>query len=466
MLGGVLVVSSAGYLLVTKANDTVQNALNRVNQQFPGEIGLGRLQFEGTTLALYNVTLKDASGDLLLDIPKATATVNWGNFWRQRHWLALPGSVNIENPSIYATIDQQGRLNFSSLAGQKEKKPLQMPPLRYLGADLHINQGRIIFKDLRGGGFMYQLDKVQLDAQAHPMRQTEYTLSLSPTQDPGVAGAFVLSGNIDPERPIFSARLSMDNWQLKHLAEYPLARRYVSCHDGLIAASLWAECKAPEWPEVLKHLSYGGSVKLSQGTLMVPQLALPVRQIRANAQIANGLITVKDGFANLEGVGARLEGSVYLPPSPRLDLHLSIPRLRTRLIEQIIRKKLPAAGQASIEVNAEGTFAHPQLSGIVGVDKLTVQGQDLNSCRIKWDFADNIFTVSELKGQAVGGEFQGSGFVYLDKKKPYVVFTLKGQDADLSNLSPVGGKIERFDVNLLGDLQDPLIYGGSQHRCL
>ena len=461
MLGGVLVTTSAGYLLISQANSTAQRFITQVNQQFPGEISLGRLQFEGASLALYNFSLKDANGNPLIDIPKATAGVNLGNFWKQRHWLALPGTINIENPSIYATIDQQGQFNFSTLAGKKEKKPFQMPPLRYLGADLHITEGRVVFKDLRGAGFLYQLDNVQLDAQAHPWHNTDFFLSFNPTQDAGVQGLFNLQGHIDPEHPVFSARLSLDNWQLKHLAEYPLARRYVSCHDGLIAASLWAECKAPEWPEVLKHLSYGGSVKLSQGTLMVPQLALPVRQIRANAQIANGLITVKDGFANLEGVGARLEGSVYLPPSPRLDLHLSIPRLRTRLIEQIIRKKLPAAGQASIEVNAEGTFAHPQLSGIVGVDKLTVQGQDLNSCRIKWDFADNIFTVSELKGQAVGGEFQGSGFVYLDKKKPYVVFTLKGQDADLSNLSPVGGKIERFDVNLLGDLQDPLIYGGS-----
>lgn len=461
MLGGVLVTTSAGYLLVSHANDTVQNLLAQVNQQFPGEITLGKLQFEGTTLALYNLALKDAHGDPLIDIPKATASVNLRNFWQQRHWLALPGTINIDNPSIYATIDQQGQLNFSTLAAKKEKKPFSLPPLRYLGADVHINKGRVVFRDLRGSGFLYQLDSLQLDAQAHPLRDTDFSLSFTPTQDAKVKGLFSLEGHIDPERPVFSARLSLDNWQLKYLADYPLVRRHASCHDGLLAANLWAECKAPEWPAVLNHLAYGGSLKLSQGTIMIPQLALPVRQIRAEAQIANGLVTLKDGFANLEGVGAELSGNLYLPPHPRFDLSLCIPRLRTQLIEQIARKKLPAKGQASIEVKAEGTFDHPRLSGVVGVDKLTVQGQDLSNCRIKWDFSDSIFTIAELKGQAVGGEFQGSGFVYLDKKNPYVVFTLKGQDADLSDLSPVGGKIESFDVSLLGSLQDPLIYGGS-----
>ncbi|MBQ7568561.1 translocation/assembly module TamB domain-containing protein, partial [bacterium] len=372
------------------------------------------------------------------------------------------GTINIENPSIYATIDELGQFNFSTLATKKDKdKKTEMPPLRYLGADLHINRGRIVFRDMRNGGFLYQLDNVQLDAQAHPLQPAEFTLSLSPTQDHDTPGQFQLYGSIYPERPEFSARLHLQDWQAKRLADYPLAKRFVSCHDGLIAADLWAECRAQEWPQTLQHLSYGGTVSLDKGLIMVPQLAMQVRQIRAKAQIANGLITIKDAFANLEGVGAILNGNVYLPPRSRLDLSLSIPRLRTELIEQIIRKKLPLNGKASIAIKAEGPWNRPQLSGTIGVDRLAIQGQDLKNCQIDWSFEDKILNIAKLKGQAIGGDFQGSGFAYLDPKNPYVLFSLKAQNADLSDMSPVGGKIGRFDVNLLGSLKDPLIYGDS-----
>ncbi|MBQ7568133.1 hypothetical protein IJT17_04935, partial [bacterium] len=67
--------TSAGYLLVTQANSTAQRLISNVNQNFPGEIRLERLSFEGTELAAYGFTLKDANGEPLIEIPKATAGI-------------------------------------------------------------------------------------------------------------------------------------------------------------------------------------------------------------------------------------------------------------------------------------------------------------------------------------------------------------------------------------------------------
>ncbi len=432
--------------------------LKQANKSFPGEVTLGKLTISGGKLLLSNVVLKDANGEPLIEVPQISAGIDWPNFFHFRHWIALPGQIAIDKPCVYLTIDENGVFNFSTIAVEKDHKEAKpLPPLEYLAAQVHLTDGRVVCKDLRQGGFIYELEDLNATVSAHPQQLADVSLSLRPKQD--TPGELTLTGQIAPDEPKFSARVELKDWQLKRLAEHPLISRQVSCHEGMLNASLWAKCHTAFWDKVASALSYGGTAQLSDGVVMVPGYDVPVRQIRATAKIASGMVEVRDGFANLAGTGAMLTGRVYLPPRPRFDLHLQVPRLRTEPIAQVLHRELPVKGKAKVEVDLGGTFAHPELNGCFDIERLSAQGQDLTNCEISWSFADKLLSIDSVKGQAVGGAFQGKGYVFLDED-PYVLFTMDG-NANLQGLSPVGGNVNSLKVNLLGTLKDPLVYGSS-----
>ena len=78
------------------------------------------------------------------------------------------------------------------------------------------------------------------------------------------------------------------------------------------------------------------------------------------------------------------------------------------------------------------------------------------------EFGTLMAEIVQAGAQAVGGQVEGDGYLLLEGSEPQLVFNLRGQELSLAGLSPVGGRVNNFQLSLVGTPKDPFLYGRGE----
>ena len=482
LLAGVFVVWKG---LPTHANSLAQYGLEQLNKTFTGNVEVAEVHFDWRTIKLDNISLKLDSGEPLLHLEAARLDLHWFRALKRADYMALPGDLALTGLQAWPELDKYGQFNFAKLKStdpQKDKPrwPWEDYFSRYEGK-ITLDKGEAFFRDYSHNDLCAQIEQLSLSAVAKPDQKASFSLSFVPVQKVNSfapeLGLIKLNGKIKLDQaPDFSANLSLSKIDLARTSDYFTLPKDLKILAASLESQLWAECKATKWSEIAQKITYGGTVKLKNGSIMLPKLVKPVEQIGADIEICPGLAIVKQAQASLANTRASAHGKIYIW-SPgngnnskaasnwqgRMQLTANVPSLRLNELAQVLNLKIPVEGTLSTDLSVEGPLGNPEAKGHIHSKKLSLpqQNQDLNNINIDLSWKDKLLTLEKLTAQAAGGQVQGDGYVLLEGSQPKIVFNLSGQGLSLAGLSPVGGRIDNFKISMAGTPEEPFIYGQS-----
>lgn len=473
------VFAAAVYAAVPLCFDSaVRQCLLIADENFTGEVLVDKASFDWHTLRLDKVRLRLDSGEELVSLDSAELDLNWSRALSNLDYMSVLGDVRLEGLEASPAFDEQGNFNFAQLKSLKpeEEKP-PFPWEDYASrCDSHItlNDGSVMFRDLRRGNFCARLDRLKFAAFLTPGSKAEFNLGFIPVQqvnsENAEPGKVALSGSIALQNaPDFAAELSVERFNLARLTDYWELPQGYCLQQAELNSSLWVRCLASSWSETLNKLSYGGSLKVDKGMFSLPQLSRPLTHIGCQVEILPGMAVIKNAGVNFAGTGALAEGKVYvIDPiangknvQGRVHLLAKVPRLNIRKITEALDIKVPVNGLVKTEITVDGPLLNPSASGHLSSAKISYEDKNLEDLRADFSWKNNMFSLDSLTARAVGGRVEGTGCVLLGNGQPQIALNLSGIDLNLNGISPVGGRIGRFDVAMVGTPKDPLVYGSG-----
>jgi outer membrane protein assembly complex protein YaeT len=187
------------------------------------------------------------------------------------------------------------------------------------------------------------------------------------------------------------------------------------------------------------------------------------RGIRAFAEADANLerIQIHQAVAMWEGQAASATGTVYLQPSPVLDVRVETDPFRLAPILDALGVAVAADGRVSLEAHLTGAAANPEVDARISGDDLLVYGEKLGALRGEIRYRDSFAELPEIrliKPQESGtGELRLEGWADLHDE----VFSLRAASAGLKlesltlpGATPIGGRLF-VNAALHGEFEDP-----------
>jgi len=431
--------------------------LERVSLGFPGTVSVRSARLAGRVLSFENLTLSDPEGRPVLQVPRGRVTLHPLRMLRQVHWIGLLGDLTLEGPFLRVEVAADGQLNLARLA--PPPRPGARPILGDYTGTVRIQGGSLHFEDQRGSGFRYQLKDWEGSLALRQGEQARVDLVWVPVQEE--PARLAVTGLLHPVLPHFDLHVEIQGLSLRRLGEHPRLTESLSVHAGLLEASLWASCEAPDWKGAWERIVYGGDLALSGGEVRIPGLLKPIRQIEGRADLVTGVLSLRDFRANLAGMGATARGKIYLPPQSRLDLLAVVPRLRAEPLEVSLGQSLPVEGEARLEMAVLGGFSALRAEGRIQADELILEDQVLRQVEARFETDGNLLTLRDVRARSGEGSLEGGGLVVLGPEVS-LALTLNGSQTSLTGLSPVGGEVGSFDLSVMGLARQPVVFGGGR----
>ena len=481
LLGAALLVGAAALYwgVPSLAPSLARGALANFNNNFSGQVEVQEIDFQWSGLRLGGIRLKLDGGERLAEIEALTLQFHWGRALRRCDYMALGGDLRLEGVELYPELDAHGQLNFAQLRMLTPKKEERWPWEEYLSryeGRLLLEDGSAFFRDFSRGQFCAQVEDLDLELRLEPQQPARWRLAFTPLQavnswEPE-EGRIALEGwlALDP-RPDFNVQLNLRHLNLARLADYwgelPGGARLWGAQ---LEAELWARGRAPSWLALWERLNYGGQIRLREGKVRLPKLQAPVQNISLEVDLFTGLAHLRRLQADIVGAQAQAQGKLYVwPPSPqedhwsgRLELGAQLPKLSLASLSKALGLKVPLEGSLDTEVALEGNLKSPQAKGKLSSARVRLAEQELRNLEVAFNFKDRLLNIERLRAQAVGGQVEGDGYLLLEGSEPQLVFNLRGQELSLAGLSPVGGRVNNFQLSLVGTPKDPFLYGRGE----
>jgi uncharacterized protein involved in outer membrane biogenesis len=195
--------------------------------------------------------------------------------------------------------------------------------------------------------------------------------------------------------------------------------------------------------------AWSGSAYLTSGELVVE--GRTAKDVHFAAEVAKGVLALKDAGLSLEGIPVTGEGTLGLTGKYPFSATVrttgtSITDLRKLVPE--VEIPAPVEGVLETESRVEGT-ASPftfTATGQVTASKLTLARSTANHISMKWQVTTEKLTVSELKAEVFGGSVTGSADVPFDREKTGS-FNVGFKDVDAGAASEL---VPDFPVRITG----------------
>lgn len=455
-------------------NAVFQGCLSSFNSNLIGSVTAAESRFDWRSVKISDLKIKSEEGEVLAFVKSIELDLDWLKAWQRRDFMALLGDLRVRSFDAAPCLESDGTLNFAKLKlKHKSEKPFDWEKYagRYEGK-ITFDDGQIFFRDLRKDRLCIELDNCRLSLRCIPGGRAKLSLSLTPLQransEAAEIGKLALEGNVRlAAKPDFSASLSLEKLDLARLSDYAQLPESLKILGGDINSHIWADCKADSWTEALRKISYGGSFRLDKGAVMLGALPVPVEGLYCHMQICPGLAEISEAGGRFDGVKASLRGKVFvLPPQEgqnkwqgRLKAAAQVPAVNIERLCRTLKIKVPAKGTLAVDLKAEGPFASPKVKGLIKSPLLSYDKYNVKSFKLRFSYEDKLLNIEELLASAAGGRLQGSGCLLMEGSQPQAVFNLSGREVSLAEFSPIGGFIEDFRVALVGNLQNPMIYG-------
>ena len=455
-----LLLLLAVFLFFAYFDTIAQRALESASASIPGRLKVKRFSPTWDGVKLEGVSWELDGPDPFFEAESVDVTIDKTALLR-RDWLVLVRYAKVIKPGLKVVVDREGNLNLRHLLESKaEPRTIDINRLRMV---VEFVDGWIVYNDQREAGFLYDLsgwngtaafpdgERLLLKTSAHPAREQD---SLAKFE-----------GEISLDRPRVSLNVDLEKLALLPFAGYPGFGQGLTLIQGTVDGSALVQGSAQEWNEVLESLFLVGTMELKEGLLATPWLPIDLKDLEGKVAMTGREVST-DGFqGKAAGIPFEVDGQADLNPEGNLDGHVEVGRFSLDQIKPYMENPPDIKGQAEVEIDVAGSITDPTVSGLARGYDLSFQGQTVPTASTRFLKIKNLVQLSDVVAQTAAGKVQGEGWLFLGDK-PRILFALNGTNADPSAVMADLAQSADFRVRVLGEVDDPLLYGNGELRGL
>lgn len=321
------------------------------------------------------------------------------------------------SPRINVVRNPDGTFNFSDLLKKekpKEEEQKEKSPLSFAVARFALTDGHIVFNDLKGisgAPFTYEVNAIDVKAKDFTLERS-FPVTLS-AAIPGASLKFDGSAELAKESPALNGEFAIADGDLAKLV------------SGLPAGISGKMQKLSPKGAITAKISLAGGIKtpfamLKGGEINLEEIKLSTGKLPTALSgailLANGSLASRDLVVDL----GKNRVSLQLKTSPLDKKPLNVELSASS--EAIDLDALAAPGKAdkgaAQPAPSGGKEAGPlnlpvTANGSVRVGALKYHGLTISGLSLRYQLANNNFSVDDLKGNVAGGSFTDSTRVNL-----------------------------------------------------
>lgn len=461
-LGIFLVLLIGAFVLAYFSSGTlIRYYSKQIARSLNVNVDIRKSSVSGRTLVLEGVNITTRGGLQLARIDKVEAPIDpyQGFFFGTSRWVS---DIKLTHPELHYSYGRDGRLNWDSVTVPRRLSdgPLEMA---YRG-HVQVIDGALVYRDERQLNYLTRIDGVNA------------LLDWQPDRSWSVRGK-ALADKVDfvamavPEKPIeidaSLKKLDLDNF----------------LHHPALATSMHIEGSQANGRLQLRVPPLNPKAALAMGQLDVAAASVELiaqkqrlDKLSARLKLLGSSLEIQRSQMLWRGQAVAVTGQVR--PDPKAAD--SWVRLRVKAGPLALKKlaesypNLPAVqGQATVDVNVDGTLSDPSLAGRISAREVQAQVPDAPGQKVRmrdlvadFELDSNSLHLKNVEGHTAEGEkVQGHGWLFRDKKQD-LYLRLSGGGSELRRLSPMLAGAEDLQVTALGTAQKPVLTGQARLNSL
>jgi hypothetical protein len=436
-----------------------QYALKSASSDIPGRLQVRQFSPTFAGIRADGVRWELADRDPFFVADRVELTVDGWALLR-KDWPVLVRQARVFKPGLRVVVDADGSLNLEQLLSQRDDAA--RIDLHRLRGSLEFQQGWILYNDRRDAGFLYELS----DWSGHLALRDGQKLAIASEarrkEDPS---SYRLSGELSLGTPGLSLDLDLGQIDLLPFAGFPGFGPGLTLVQGTVNGSAMVQASADEWKDLMSAAFVVGEIELREGLLAAPWLPIDLKAMRGKVALLGREVSTERFEGTAADIPFSVEGKAELDPGGDTDGRLVLSRFDLAQLKPYLDNPPEVKGQAEVEVEIGGTLDEPSLSGVVRGFDLSYQGQSVSAASADFLKVRDLLYLEKVVAETAAGRITGQGWVFLEDE-PRVLFALSGSDTDLSVMLPDLARSANFQVRVLGQVADPLLYGQGRFEGL
>lgn len=393
-----------------------KTVLPRVEKAFQRHIEIGDVRigiFKGISLRDLKLYEKDGK-DVFVSLSAAQLRYQLLPLLSHR---VVVDEIVLESPHINVVRNPDGSFNFSDLLKKekpKEGEQIEKTPLSFAVARFSVIDGRVIYNDRKGvlgSPFTYEVSAIDVKAKDFTLEH-DFPITLSAAV-PGASLKFDGSAELANNGPAVNGEFTIGDSDLaKLLSGLPVGisgKMQKLSPSGAFTAKArlagviktpFAMLQAGEIHLQEIRLSTGtlptvlsGALLLSSGSLVSRDLAVELGKNRFSLQLKTSPLDKRPFGIELSANSGAIDLDAVAAPGK---------------VDKGAVRSSPSGGKEAGPLNLPVT-----VNGSVRVGALKYHGLTISELSLRYQLANNNFSVNELKGNVAGGTFTDSTKVSL-----------------------------------------------------
>jgi hypothetical protein len=439
-------------------DSVAQYALDSASSSIPGRLRVKRFSptLKGVELEGVRWDLGDKDPFFVAD--RVDVTIDHAALLR-RDWLVLVSYAKVIRPGLRVTVDAQGDLNLLRLLDSEDPQSTDIRDLRMV---VEFQDGWILYNDRREAGFLYELSDWNGTA-ALPDGKNLLLKTQAHRKDD--ESRFAFEGEVSLDRPKVSLTADLTQVDLLPFAGFPGFGPGLTLVQGNVNGSAVVQGGAEQWKDVLPSLFVVGKLDMADGLLAAPWLPVDLKDLNGSVALLGRRVSTSGFVGKAADIPFKVEGEADLDLAGDMSAKVGLARFSLDQLKPYLQDPPEVKGQAEVDLEIEGPIADPNVSGTAKGYNLSFQGQTVASARAKFLKLKNLVHFHEVVAQTAAGKVNGEGWLFLGQT-PRVLIALNGSNTNPDALMPDLAQSADFNVRVLGEVDDPVMFGQGQLRGL
>lgn len=452
-LVGLVVLVAAFLLLALFFDPLFRVALEGVEGQINGEIKTGPASLRWNGFVVRDLQVVASDRQPVIEASQLRVKVSpWA--LTKGNPLAAVRSVEIDDLGIRVVVDDNGQVNLLSV-WSTPVEPVENP-LQDFYARIELNRAWVLYKDVRGAGFLYELADGKGFFDASSPESATYQLSFRPRKEE-VAKVKVF-GEVGKVSPSLTVQTQVTGLPLDPFSGHPGFGPGYTFLNGAVSADVLMTGNGPDWADLVEQLLPLGEVEFHEVEVQTPQMPTALRNLRGKVSLFGSTLETHHLMAELAGTEFQISGKVNTGPGGRLEATLKADSISLPEWAKLLKNPPRVEGTAQLDATAEGPTRMPRIDCLLTASDVVFDEQKVERLFLRFGVRGDTVRVENLEALSSLGEVTGDGWVFLDDE-PRVVLNLRGRSAQVAGISNNAVQTADFDLRILGGEQNPLVYG-------
>lgn len=463
ILGTLLVLSVIAFFLFF---DSIgQRLLKEARRDLPGRLTVERFSPTFKGFKARKIKWRLTSDAPAFEADEMAFDIGFRELYHRDYYRSLEQAV-VTQPKLRVVVDPAGNINLRNLIPKTD--PDSTFDVTKVRSEIKIRNGRILYRDQRDSGFIYQLTDVKGEFRLSDGESLDFDVVSRPdfieennpiaSKEEVEDGEFSLRGQVSLKDPAFQVQLGLSKIALSPFTGYPGFGPGLTLVQGLADGSIRVTGEGPSWSDAFAKVFLVGDVGLVKGAFRHPRMPAALSDLKGKIVFLGTEISTEGFVGKFSGIPFTFSGKAEAGNDAATTARLQVDKFPIGKLNELLEEPLPVTGFAEVDLRLRGTTDDYVASGHLRGEQIEVQDQKIAQAETDFLKSKDLIHLSNLRATTEAGQVSGEGWVFLGQE-PRVLFEVQGQGANPNVIVSDFASNADFSVKVMGDPKNPVAYG-------